>query len=436
MNKIENPYIQYMYSYPHKTAYEKLSGQNARDYVHRLLGQENSLYVHIPFCQCKCGYCNLFSIAGAKEETMERYVDTVLRQMEQYQNVLPKEVSFSDLTYGGGTPLILSETLFEQLTAAVRSAFSFLPDAPFLVETSPNQTTKEKLQMLKRLGVTRISIGIQSLVEEELCTLRRVHSKAQAEKALSEIKKMDFETLNVDVIYGIPGQTRASLSKTVQALLEYEPEEFFVYPLYVKPGTPLWKSGCQRSEEAYSQYLFLQEKLAVAGYRQDSMRRFVKKERPADITVKSNRRRNRSCGFQNTLALGAGGRSYLGNLHFCTPYQVEPEKCQKELNAFLSKEDLLEISFGIFLDEEEQKRRYVIKHLLYGNGICLKEYESHFHKKATDDFPLLLEFEKEGYACRKEGQLGLTFLGRSFSDALGTQLISEKIKKRMEAYEV
>lgn len=425
MNKIENPYIQYMYSYPHKTAYEPLLGQNARDYVHRLSGQENSLYVHIPFCQCKCGYCNLFSVAGCGKETMEKYIDAVLRQIEQYQKVLPEDVSFLDLTYGGGTPLLLPEALFERLTVGIRSAFRFQKEVPFLVETSPGQTTKEKLLMLKRLSVTRISIGIQSLKEEELRTLCRVHSAKQAEKALSEIKNMDFETVNVDVIYGIPGQTTETLWETVQTLIAYEPEEFFVYPLYVKPGTPLWKSGCQRSEEAYSQYLFLQEKLSMAGYRQDSMRRFVKKERPANY---------RSCGFSNTLALGAGGRSYFGNLHFCTPYRVEPEPCRQELEEFLSKEDLLEISFGFFLDAEEQKRRYVIKHLLYGNGICLKEYEEHFHKKATEEFPILLEFETAGYATRADGQLMLTFLGRSFSDALGAQLISDKVKKRMGAY--
>ena len=425
MNNIENPYIQYMYSYPHKTAYEKLTGQNAADYIKCLSGQNNSLYVHIPFCQGKCGYCNLFSVAGKSEAFMERYIDTVLRQIGQYRKVLPGEVCFSDLTYGGGTPLILPESLFERLTGAIREAFGFLPKAPFLVETSPNQTTEEKLHMLARLGVTRISLGIQSLSPEELRMLHRGHSPTQAIRALSAIKERNFETVNVDVIYGIPGQTKDTLLRTVKTLLEYEPEEFFVYPLYVKPGTPLWKEGCVRSKDAYRQYLFLQGLLSDAGYRQDSMRRFVKEGRPEEY---------QSCGFSNTLALGAGGRSYLGNLHFCTPYHVDPDACLQELEAFISKEDLLEITFGIFLDEEEQKRRYIIKHLLYGHGLCLLEYEKYFHKKAEEDFPVLLEFGKAGYAVYRDGFLGLTFLGRSYSDAIGAQLISEKIKRRMEAY--
>ncbi len=101
-----NPYIQYMYSYPHKTAYRPMSGVNLGDFAHRLKGPGHGLYLHVPFCQRKCGYCNLFSVTGAKEEDIERYLDAIERQVRQYRQILsPWKTRFSSFTVGGGTPL-------------------------------------------------------------------------------------------------------------------------------------------------------------------------------------------------------------------------------------------------------------------------------------------------------------------------------------------
>ena len=104
---VENPYIQYMYSYPHKTAYHTLENIDLKKYLQKLAGRENSLYFHIPFCQYKCGYCNLFSVAGQPEQLMSEYVDAMERQAVQLSGALPEGAAFSDLTFGGGTPLLL-----------------------------------------------------------------------------------------------------------------------------------------------------------------------------------------------------------------------------------------------------------------------------------------------------------------------------------------
>ena len=153
---VEHPYIQYMYSYPHKTAYGPLENISLRDYLPKLAGKENSLYFHIPFCQFKCGYCNLFSVAGQSEQLMSKYIDTMKRQAAQLSSALSEGTTFTDLTFGGGTPLILPIPLLRRVFSLAKKYFRFHTDNfSTVVETSPNQPTNEKLSLLKEEGVTR-----------------------------------------------------------------------------------------------------------------------------------------------------------------------------------------------------------------------------------------------------------------------------------------
>ena len=178
-------YTQYMYSYPHKTAYRTLEGVDIRDFLPRLKQNENSLYFHIPFCQAKCGYCNLFSVTGKDKDFVDAYLDAMERQIRQYDLT---EYSFSEVTIGGGTPLYLDETQLERLFCLIEMVQG-KKEYPVIIETSPNQTTEEKLVIAKANGTKRISLGIQSFHEKELEKLYRIHSPKQARKAIESIKR-------------------------------------------------------------------------------------------------------------------------------------------------------------------------------------------------------------------------------------------------------
>lgn len=429
----EKLYIQYMYSYPHKTAYRKIENVRLTDWLSALCEKENSLYIHIPFCQYKCGYCNLFSVTGRSEEYMEQYIDAIERQAVQLSAVLPEDVIFADLTLGGGTPLLLSERLLERVFKISEKFFAFTEKhIPVIVETSPNQTTLEKLEILKAHGCSRISIGVQSFVGEELHGLHRFHSPDAACQALTHIRQIGFPTVNIDIIYGIAGQTRESLLVSLERALEFAPEELFVYPLYIKPGTALYREeGVPRTgeEEQHMRRLYetARDFLTGKGYRQDSMRRFVCK--------KDTKREDVSCGFSNTISLGCGGRSYVGNLHFCTPYALGQEGCLNKLSAYMETKDFLRVEHGYILSEEEQKRRYVIKHILFGNGIRREEYRAHFGGEAERDFPELQAWEEKGYAEFTDTHIRLTGEGLARSDELGPQLISSAVRQRMETWQ-
>ncbi len=427
-----NPYRQYMYSYPHKTAYGPMKGVSLGEYIPLLKGVGNGLYLHIPFCQAKCGYCNLFSVTGQGQEAVDRYLDAVERQAGQYAELMGNiDCKFSDLVIGGGTPLSLSERQLERIFDLTEKYFHFTPGRETVIETAPNQTTREKLALLKEAGVTRVSMGIQSFADEELLALRRRHTAAKAREALALLKTFDFPCVNVDFIYGIPGQTEDSLLASLKEALEFEPEELFLYPLYVKHGVFLEREGVVTNPEmAYKQYLTAGAYLRGEGFRQDSMRRFVRREGGREFS---------ECGFGTSLALGCGGRSYLGRLHFCTPYAVDRERCLKQLEEYENTEDYTQITHGILLTEEELKRRYVIRHLFIRPGLALGSYEGHFGRNALEDFPLLRDWMEHKYvetrSVGREEFLTLTREGLGLSDYLGPELISPKVQKAMEEWE-
>ena len=353
-----NRYRQYMYSYPHKTAYGPLADVRFDDYKPRLERSEaNSLYFHVPFCEAKCGYCNLFSLAGQPSQLAADYLAAMKRQLAQY--ALDK-VRFRDLTIGGGTPLYLTAQQLEQLFALAEEGINFASEQPeIIIETSPRQSTADKVHLLKAHGVTRVSLGVQSFHDQELCTLGRVHRRDDIHRALEMLKAADFPCLNLDLIYGVPGQSAASVNASVEQALAYAPEEIFLYPLYVKPGTGLYRQGQRVSAEAYALYRLMREKLLENGYQQTSLRRFVRGGQAEDGPWEG-------CGYsEHTIAIGCGGRSDIDELHFCVPYSVRPAGCAQILQDYLHKGDHQAITHGYLLNMDERKRRYVLKNLLY-----------------------------------------------------------------------
>lgn len=431
-----NPYIQYMYSYPHKTAYRPLKDVFLPDYAHLLSGSGHGLYLHIPFCQTKCGYCNLFSVSGPAEADVSRYLDAVERQSRQYAEILsPFDTEFSEISIGGGTPLLLPENHLSRMFHILEKYFRYGEDRTLVIETAPNQTSREKLELLKQHGASRISMGIQSFSDKELQTLGRRHHAGMAEKALELLKSFGFPCINADFIYGIPGQTIESLLASLKKALSFEPDEIFLYPLYLKHGAWL-QQNLPDFAMVFCQYQEASAFLKGEGFRQDSMRRFVRR---AAHLEKEETRSFSECGFGTSLALGCGGRSYLGNLHFCTPYAITQKDCRLQLEKFTDTKDFSPITHGILLSEEEQKRRYVIRHLLLRPGLELNRYRKIFGTDPMTDFELLQNWTDRGYTriidTGYEAYLALTETGLGLSDYLGPQLISLPVLEKMREWE-
>lgn len=414
-------YVSYMYSYPHKTAYRTLTPPvPLSPYLERLEGREASLYFHIPFCAHKCGYCNLFSQQCCDAERISLYLHTMRRQAEQL-SVAAQGLKFTSFAVGGGTPLILDEGQLEELFC-LAELFGVHPSRVFTsVETSPEYTQKSVLRQLRARGVERLSMGVQSFNETELKKLKRRPGLGTVVGALENIVEAGFPQFNLDLIYGIEGQTVESFMRSLNTALTYRPNELFIYPLYVRPGTRI--NVRSTDDIGYAIYKSARELLVGQGFVQTSMRRFVRRE-----TTETEF----SCGDEVMLSCGAGGRSYLGNLHYATPYAVRQQAIADEIGHYIRTTDFMTAANGFLLSTEEMQIRFIIKNLMYHRGVDLAEYEKRFGEKP--DRNLFREFTDRGWIEETGRIVRLTEEGMAYSDYIGQAFISPVVRKLMSEY--
>jgi oxygen-independent coproporphyrinogen-3 oxidase len=229
------------------------------------------------------------------------------------------------------------------------------------------------------------------------------------------IKSLNFPVTNIDLIYGSAGQTLDSWLTTLETAMTYKPEEMYLYPLYVRPLTGLEKMGMSWDNFRLQLYRAGKDYLLNNGYQQVSMRMFSLKEKStAHSTVYC-------CQEDGMVGLGVGARSYTKHLHYSTEYAVGRNGVKEIIQAYIqsSDADFQQATYGIYLNEEERKRRYVIKSLLHADGLDLRRYKDIFQTYAFRDFPQLLELAELKFAYTgDEDKLQLTSAGLERSDTM------------------
>ncbi|XIE80947.1 STM4012 family radical SAM protein [Streptomyces sp. SBR177] len=435
------PYTSYVYAYPHKTAYRPLPDRPA---LAGLWADEPkdalSLYAHIPFCEVRCGFCNLFTRIGAPDELTTRYLDALDRQATAVREALgdAAPVRFATAAFGGGTPTFLTAAELERLCdIAERRMGADLRAVPLSVETSPATATADRLAVLAERGATRLSIGVQSFVEAEARAAVRPQRRAEVEAALGRIRDTGVPVLNIDLIYGIDGQTEASWRHSLDAALAWRPEELYLYPLYVRPLTGLGRKGPAESEREWDErrlrlYRYGRDHLLERGYEQVSMRMFRRADAPALGPD------DHACQTDGMIGLGCGARSYTSRLHYSFDYAVEMREIRSIIDAYTEAADFSRAEVGRRVDAGEARRRHLLQSLLQAAGMPLAEYEARFGGSPFADFPAeLARFEERGWldADAPAGLLRLSPEGLAHSDGLGPELFSPAVRAAMAAYE-
>lgn len=197
------------------------------------------LYIHIPFCRRKCNYCDFVSVTGT-EESYTTYLDALSLEMQRYTGV-----TLQTVFVGGGTPSILSEGQIDRLFADTRRIFNCTRLAEMTFEANPESLSDEKLRLLKKAGVNRLSIGAQSFSDEELAWLGRVHSVRDFERAFQTGQRFGFSNINIDLIYGLPGQSLSAWKKNLEKAVSCSSQHLSLYPLTIEPDTVFGNSGVQ-----------------------------------------------------------------------------------------------------------------------------------------------------------------------------------------------
>jgi oxygen-independent coproporphyrinogen-3 oxidase len=232
--------------------------------------QRAALYVHVPFCQARCLYCDFNTYAGL-ETLRPAYVAAVGREIEAAGKRWG-HLAVPTIYFGGGTPSFLPPELLSQLLHTIHLTFHVSKGAELTLEANPGTVTAEKSHRLQELGVNRLSLGVQSAHDDELRLLGRIHTWAQAEEAVKVARIAGFDNLNLDLIFGLPRQTSARWQDTLEAALALEPEHLSLYCLSVEEGTPLQRQIASGElpppdeDLAADMYVQAEEMLARAGF--------------------------------------------------------------------------------------------------------------------------------------------------------------------------
>lgn len=231
------------------------------------------IYIHVPFCRSKCGYCDFYSLA--QEDLREAYVDRVIEEIRGYGD---RKITADTLFIGGGTPSLLSGLEVERLVSACRDIFSLYGE--ITMEANPDSVSPSYLKEIRKAGVNRISFGAQSAVDWELKALGRRHNAEQIKQAVCWAREAGFENLSLDIMLGIPYQTFDSLEITLDFMVRLGPEHLSCYLLKIEEGTPFYRQHaeklCVDEDRTADFYLYTVEMLQKRGYFQYEISNFSK----------------------------------------------------------------------------------------------------------------------------------------------------------------
>ena len=359
------------------------------------------LYVHIPFCLKKCKYCDFTSYVGCEKHFAD-YIKCLKNEMRGY-----KGEKIDTVFLGGGTPSILSAQLLEDMIKEIFATFSVTPEAEFTIESNPKTLTFEKLKLLRELGVNRLSIGVQSFIDDELKKIGRIHTSKDAEEAITQAKKAGFSNINLDLMFSIPEQTKESFQKSIDTAMALNPEHISAYSLILEEGTPLYfevENGevflpdeeCDRAN-----YRYVCDKLKANGYIQYEISNFSKVGYECRHNLKY-------WDCDEYIGVGVSAHSYYNGKRF-----FNTDNLEKYLNGEY-REDLGEI-----LTVDDKISEYVIMGFRKTEGINKFEFLNRFgvdfyerFKNPLDKFLNLNLIEERGEFFR------LTFEGINLSNSV------------------
>ncbi len=375
---------------------------------------ENSLglYLHIPFCRSKCDYCDFYSLAG-QEDRMGDYQQALLRQIADTAPRAKKQV-VNSVYIGGGTPTWYGEKRLLELIGAVKKRFTLSKDVELTLEANPDSVDEKMLRRLRRAGVTRLSLGMQSSCDGELAAVHRPHTFRQVEAAVKAARAARLRNLNLDLIYGLPGQTEASWRASVEAALSLEPEHLSCYGLTVEEGTPLARRVAEGEalpddDEQAQRYLWTVKRLAQAGFDQYEVSNFSK-------TGCQSRHNLKYWMGRPYVGLGAGAHSDFGGCRY---------SFVRDLEGYIRGV----LGDGRLLDEmdeippRERGSEYLMLRLRTIHGIEEWEYRREYYMNFDPITAKLSEYEQKGWAVRSGRRWHFTPEGFLLSNRLIGELM-------------
>ena len=366
---------------------------------------KGGLYFHIPFCERKCAYCDFCSFPKVSEAQKAVYTRALITEMEGYAE-RAKGTVFDTLFFGGGTPTLLSEKDTWRILDAAHRLFSIETGAEVTAEANPATATKEKLTALRKMGVNRISIGVQSFSPDELAALGRIHTARDAVDFYETALSSGFSNINIDLMYGIPGQTADSWRATLDEALRLSPTHISAYSLILEEGTPLAEKKeslplpTEEEEDAFD--LTLKETLAANGYFHYEISNYAKK----GYECRHNLHYWHSDAY---LGFGVSAYSCFGGERYGNG---------RDLSAYLSA-PLGQTADREKISDEALAYEWLMLRLRLAEGLPLERYRETFGYRFEERHaPLIEKYVGLGLMRRTLTHLCLTERGMRLSNAI------------------
>jgi oxygen-independent coproporphyrinogen-3 oxidase len=377
------------------------------------------LYLHIPFCEHKCIYCDFYSLAPTEERMdgdamMASYVEALRTEIRLRAGSVEPGTTWDTVFFGGGTPSLMQAEQMAAILFDLRSLYSIEASAEITMEANPGTVTEERLAAFRQAGINRISFGVQSFLEDELRFLTRIHSPEQAEESIRAARRAGFEDLNIDLMFSLPGQTIERWMYTLERALALEPTHLSCYSLIVEPNTPLLRMVESKQVALLDPaadaelYEYTMMRMRSEGYEQYEISNFARPGR---------RSRHNDNYWNHGMYLGFGPSAHS----FRSPV--------RSWNIANLSTYLLRLTQGQLptAGEERLGREQLMTEAMFlglrSDGIDLERFERDFGRRLADEHrPLVDDLLSEGLATLERGILRLTAKGYVVCDEVCAKL--------------
>lgn len=374
--------------------------------------EELGIYIHIPFCKSKCYYCDFTSYTNQCEK-IEGYIQEVIREMEQQDFC---QHNITTIYIGGGTPSYIDEKYIRLLLETLKTNLSKnqtkFEEIEITIEVNPGTVTRKKLEEYKKVGINRISIGLQSTNDKLLKQIGRLHNYQQFLEAYQLVQEIGFSNINIDLMIGLPNQTIQDIKQTLKEIKKLNPNHVSVYSLILEEDTKMeqfireGKLQLPEEELERQMYWYVKNTLELEGYKHYEISNFARKEKES--------KHNMNCWEQKEyIGLGATSHSYLNGIRYSNVAFTEDGNWNFTNKKIEEKQTL-----------QDRKKEYMLLGLRKIEGVSIQK----FKEKYTDN-PIFLfrkEIEKlvmEGLLEVDENWIRLTNRGIDFANLVWKEFI-------------
>ena len=342
------------------------------------------IYVHVPFCLSKCHYCDFCSVTGADGSKKDAYVSRICDEIREFADRIKQtgELPQADTVYfGGGTPTLMSAEQFARILEAVELNFGISQSAEITAECNPRSADLKSLSRLRKTGVNRLSIGMQSIHTRELKALGRIHGFRDFKVTVCEAKDAGFDNISADLMYGIPHQTRESFCESVETLASLAPEHISSYCLTVEEGTNFHRRrdslDLPDEDTVGDMYDDMCEILAKYGYHKYEISNFSKES-------KESRHNLKYWTGENYLGFGSAAHSYFDGVRFAH---------SRDIDAYIEgKGTIIDVEP---IDKREAMNEYVMLGMRLSQGIDVSSFKERFGEELLEAFGKIRQYSPE-----------------------------------------